>query len=167
MFCNRCAAVVQPDFNVCPRCGTPVVSVGMGSYPVTPGQSRLSRHLNILGMLWMIGGALFLFPSLMMMSMGRFIHFTVHDGGDEFLASPLMHPVFFGVGSGLLLLAAGAFCVGWGLKQHEPWARTVAIVVAVLALFHPPFGTALGIYTLIVLAPAEAGREYRYMRMTR
>jgi hypothetical protein len=33
----------------------------------------------------------------------------------------------------------------------------------VLALFHPPFGTALGIYTLWVLLSDENGSEYNYL----
>jgi hypothetical protein len=56
-------------------------------------------------------------------------------------------------------------CVGWGLMQHQPWARIAAIVLGVLAIFHPPLGTALGIYTLWVLLADEGGLEYQ--RMTR
>jgi hypothetical protein len=44
--------------------------------------------------------------------------------------------------------------------KRERWARTTAIVVGILAIFHPPFGTAMGIYTLWVLLPAEAAAEY-------
>ena len=50
---------------------------------------------------------------------------------------------------------------GWGLLQREPWARTLAIVMACLNMIHMPFGTALGIYTLWVLLPAAAEQEYR------
>jgi hypothetical protein len=47
--------------------------------------------------------------------------------------------------------------------KHQPWARIAAIVLGVLALFHPPFGTALGIYTLWVLLSGDAGTEYDRM----
>jgi hypothetical protein len=36
----------------------------------------------------------------------------------------------------------------------------LGIVVAILSLLKFPIGTALGIYTLWVLAPAESGAEY-------
>jgi ABC-type spermidine/putrescine transport system permease subunit II len=49
---------------------------------------------------------------------------------------------------------------GYGLNARQPWARTVAIIAAIWALIHPVPGTALGIYTLWVLAPAASGREY-------
>jgi hypothetical protein len=39
---------------------------------------------------------------------------------------------------------------GWGLLQREPWARTLAIVMACSNMVHMPFGTFLGIYTLWV-----------------
>ncbi len=47
-----------------------------------------------------------------------------------------------------------------GLLNRRPWGRTVAIIVAILALVKFPFGTALGIYTLWVLAPGASGLEY-------
>ncbi|GAC1355297.1 MAG: hypothetical protein NVSMB3_00260 [Acidobacteriaceae bacterium] len=56
--------------------------------------------------------------------------------------------------------AALAFATGFSLLSRRPWARTLGIVAAVLALLKIPLGTALGIYTLWVLAPAESGAEY-------
>jgi hypothetical protein len=35
--------------------------------------------------------------------------------------------------------------------EQAPWARTVAIVAACLSLLKIPFGTALGIWTLVML----------------
>jgi hypothetical protein len=57
--------------------------------------------------------------------------------------------------------AFAGFATGWGLLQREPWARTAAVVLAFPSLFfNVPFGTALGIYTLWVLLPAESDIEY-------
>jgi hypothetical protein len=67
------------------------------------------------------------------------------------------------LGFGFLFVAAAAFLASWGLMQRQPWARTLAIVLGVLALFHPPFATALGIYTLWVLLPSDAAQEYTDM----
>ncbi len=50
--------------------------------------------------------------------------------------------------------------VGWSLLTRRTWGRVLAIVAAVLVLFKFPFGTALGVYTLWVLAPAVSGLEY-------
>jgi hypothetical protein len=72
----------------------------------------------------------------------------------------------FLAGSTFLILAAGGVCVGLGLTQKAPWARTAAIVLGVLALFHPPLGTALGVYSLWVLVGDEGGDQYRYLAQT-
>jgi uncharacterized membrane protein (DUF2068 family) len=63
----------------------------------------------------------------------------------------------------MLFLAGGVLGIiaGWGLLDRQPWARTLAIVLGVINLIHIPFGTALGIYTLWVLLPAESEQEYR------
>ena len=50
--------------------------------------------------------------------------------------------------------------VGIGLLRRERWGRILALVVSILALFKFPFGTALGIYTLWVLVPAQSAQEY-------
>jgi hypothetical protein len=53
-----------------------------------------------------------------------------------------------------------ALATGVSLLMRKSWGRILAIVVGILALITIPFGTALGIYTLWVLAPAPSGVEY-------
>ena len=55
-----------------------------------------------------------------------------------------------------------ALIVLYGAFIPNTWRRC-AIVVGILTIFHPPFGTALGIYTLWVLLPADAASEYDRM----
>lgn len=59
-----------------------------------------------------------------------------------------------------VVMAALALFAGYSLLTRKPWARMLAIVLAILALFKFPLGTALGIYTLWVLAPASSAVEY-------
>jgi hypothetical protein len=51
----------------------------------------------------------------------------------------------------LTIRAALAFVAGWGLMERAPWGRVVAIVAAFLSLLKIPFGTAIGIWTLVTL----------------
>jgi hypothetical protein len=60
----------------------------------------------------------------------------------------------------VLAKAACGFIAGWGLLQREPWARIIALVLGFIALFNIPFGTAVGVYTLWVLLPAQSEQEY-------
>ena len=155
MFCNRCGTQLQPDFNLCPKCGAPV---GSAAVPMPTG--RLQRHLRTVGILWIVVGVLWVIPSLVLMGISHAPHLMM---GDDMFTHAFMPPMMFSMGVVFLVIAAGGILVGWGLMNHERWARMTAIVLGILALFHPPFGTALGIYTLWVLLPAESSAEYDRM----
>jgi hypothetical protein len=155
MFCNRCGAQLQPDFVACPNCGKRI-----GDPVSAVAQSRLELHLHIVGILWIALGALFAVPAAALLFFGAGIRIILHRQA----VLPGLLPLLVTVAAGtLLILAAGGIGVGVGLMQRRPWARVAAIVLGVLALFHPPFGTALGIYTLWVLLADESGSEYNYL----
>ncbi len=156
MFCNRCGTQLQSDFNLCPKCGVPVGAPAAGP---SPGR-RLQRHLRTVGILWIVVGVLWVIPSLVLMGISHAPHLMM---GDEMFTHAFMPPMMFSLGIVFLVIAAGGVLVGWGLMNHERWARMTAIVLGIIALFHPPFGTALGIYTLWVLLPAESAAEYGRM----
>jgi hypothetical protein len=61
----------------------------------------------------------------------------------------------------ILIKGAAGFIAGWGLLQREPWARVVTLVIGFISLFNIPLGTAIGIYTLWVLLPAQSDDEYQ------
>ena len=58
----------------------------------------------------------------------------------------------------LLLLSLPMIITGVGLLRHREWARIAGIVIAALAIFHFPFGTAIGIYGLWTLLNNETAR---------
>ena len=67
------------------------------------------------------------------------------------------------VGAMTVIASVLAAAVGYGLLTRQPWGRVLAMVAAILALVKFPLGTALGIYTLWVLAPEVSGAEYDAM----
>jgi hypothetical protein len=74
--------------------------------------------------------------------------------GMPFVFWPFLAGAFF-------LRVTLALAAAIGLMQRARWGRMVAIVAGCLALIHLPFGTALGIWTLITLlsAPNALGYE--------
>jgi hypothetical protein len=66
----------------------------------------------------------------------------------------------YSIGGVLAIFGVAHLVLAWGLFQREPWARVLGLVLGILALLRPPFGTALGIYTLWVLLPEHSGQEY-------
>lgn len=164
MFCNACGAKLEPQFKVCPNCGRPVnvaggVAVAAGAPVASLSQpSRLERHLRILGILWVVIGILFLMPAIALTTLSGVVHIAIPATAQVGrYVGPLVMSI---IGGSLFILAAGGILVGWGLMTHQSWARIVAVILGILALFHPPFGTALGIYTLWVLLSNQAGEEY-------
>ena len=153
MFCNACGSELQAGFNICPKCGRPI---GDAVSYVT--RTRLQNHLPTLGMLWIVAGALFLIPALILLFISGAVDFLIHQNAIARVLGPLVLTL---IGGSILLVAVGGILVGWGLRNREPWARTTAIVLGILAIIHPPFGTALGIYTLWVLLSDDGGVEYR------
>jgi hypothetical protein len=72
-----------------------------------------------------------------------------------------LRPLLSIIGWLILAKAASGFFAGWGLLQREQWARTFALVMGFVALLNVPVGTALGVYTLWVLLPAQSDNEYK------
>lgn len=69
--------------------------------------------------------------------------------------------VFGGVASLVALLcfalAAPALAAGYGLRRRRAWARSLAVLLAIVLLPGFPLGTALGVATLALLLPSEIG----------
>jgi hypothetical protein len=122
-----------------------------------PVKGRIAGHVRLLGILWLASAAVHLIP-------GFFLLAFFHRGSGGIL--PPEAPLFINgllhmVGVFLLGMAVASLLAGWGLLERQPWARTLAIVLACFSLIKIPFGTALGIYTLWVLLPAASEEEYR------
>lgn len=153
MFCSACGAQIQPQSNVCPNCQRPIPAVVAVTLP-----GRLDHHLRTLGILWVIAGALFVIPGLVLMTLSSVVRLAIPTA--ETVGRVVAPLVLSIIGGSLFIVAAGGILVGWGLLKHQPWARVAAIVLGIVSLLHPPFGTALGIYTLWVLLSDQGGVEY-------
>lgn len=153
MFCNACGFEVESQFNVCPNCGRPIAVAVTTNVP-----TRLGRHLRTLGILWTVVGALFLVLGVILMGISNIVRVALPASDN--VGRTVAPVVLSMIGGFLFVIAASGLVVGWGLLKHQPWGRMVAIVLGIIALLQPPFGTALGIYTLWVLLPDEVGSEY-------
>lgn len=150
MFCDRCGANLQGPVSFCPHCGRQ-----FGAAPQWPAGSRVSRHLRNLAIIWLAYSALRVLPGLFLNSFSRW-DFPFWNEGPYFV-----HGLVRAVSSVMLFGGVLGVIAGWGLYERRSWARMLAIVLGFLSLFHMPFGTAIGIYTLWVLMPAESEAEYQ------
>lgn len=154
MFCDQCGTALVEGQQRCVHCGKAVLGYGR--------RSRVQDHVRLLGVLWMAMGALNAVGGVVLVIVAN----TIFGRGLGWVgpaanSAPFLHPLLTFLGIVILLKAVAAFAAGWGLLQRESWARLLALVVGFLSLFNPPFGTALGIYTLWVFLPANAEQEYQ------
>ncbi|HUJ22327.1 MAG TPA: zinc ribbon domain-containing protein [Bryobacteraceae bacterium] len=163
MYCIYCGAQIQPDQRFCGACGRPATPES----PAPGGGGRPASHLRALGILWIAFSAIHLLRGGGRLLGLRVVRIIGHVWSDDVPWAWPLGGVFssmFGLVAVLaFLLAIAGFLAGFGLLEHRSWARSLAIVLAVIALLSPILGTALGIYTLWVLLPDRSEAEYRQM----
>ena len=171
MVCQSCGNPVAGPGAFCTRCGAqaPLVAPAGQPFPPPPPyvRPRVLRHIQALGILWFLYGiyraAAGLFAVLILAGISPRLGYgpwTLPGEYWGFAQGPFWHALMGVVATYTVISALLSFVVGYGLTTRMPWGRIIAIVAAILALIRIPAGTALGIYTLWVLAPTTSGFEY-------
>ena len=158
MFCDQCGTALQSGQQFCSRCGKEVTGFVLGY----PQRSRLHEHVRLLAILWFAFSAMETLGGVVLFVIANTLFLHKHEIGSP---SGFLHPLLSVIAISVLVKAAVGFLGGYGLLQREPWGRILTLVLGFLALIHVPFGTALGVYTLWVLLPAQAEQDYeQYQR---
>lgn len=137
---------------------------GYGAIKAATQRRRVHQNLQPMGITWCLYGVMRLLKGLLA---GAAVEvFAHHRGwmGD----GPNPMPGFLStllpfIALTTVVMAGLSIATGYGLLTRQSWARSLAIVTAILSLIKIPLGTALGIYTLWVLAPEVSGQEYEAM----
>ena len=161
MFCDACGNQLQANQQHCSGCGKAIAGTIMGY----PRRSRIQEHVRLLAILWFAFSAFEVVGGLVLMILSNtlFAHIAERAAAESGTdASPLgfLRPLMTVIALFVLAKAAAGFLAGWGLLNREPWGRVLALVLGFVALIHVPLGTALGVYTLWVLLPANSEAEY-------
>jgi hypothetical protein len=168
MFCDKCGAATGSGAQFCSSCGKAVVATPLApqATAATTGAAaddRVRRHIQILASLWLANGILRFAEVGSIFIAGQMLPFLMgwgvpgHAGNWPFNFLPFG---LYSIGGLLAFFGVAYIVLAWGLFQRQPWARVLGLVLGILSLLRPPFGTALGIYTLWVLWPEHSGQEY-------
>jgi hypothetical protein len=167
MTCAACGSVLAQDVRFCPHCGAAVAFPPPGAIYTPPpllAYTRVARNLQPLGVLWIVYAVLRLLTSLAGMLFLHGIFGSHRYNGWDFGWGPFGHgwmaALWPFVLSSMLVGAGVSLLTAWALLTRQPWGRVLAIVFSIFALIHFPLGTALGVYSLWVLAPRLSGEEY-------
>jgi len=157
MFCDACGGSLEAGQRFCSRCGKEITGTPSAAFP---RPNRVREHVRLLGILWLAASALNAVGGAILLILANTLFLHISEMGVPSVQAAWLHPFLSFLGVLILAKAAFGFLAGWGLLQREPWARMLTLILSFLALFNIPFGTALGIYSLWVLLPAQAEQEY-------
>jgi len=118
----------------------------------------MENHIKILGILWIVSGALGLTFAFIVFGLLFGISY-IPDVGFE--AEVILRSVGLGVGLFLAILSIPEIIGGIWLMKKEEWARILVLLFAFLNLINFPLGTALGIYSIVILFNREAIKLFR------
>ncbi len=182
MVCAACGCDQAPGAQYCRACGQRITMVSAAAGAAQQQQAwmplggstaygmafaegekrqRVRQNAQPLGITWIIYGVYRIIGGLA----GAFIVHHLAYGG-IFNDAPPFVPHLMGslvpvIAAVSVAMGLAGVLVGYALLARQPWGRALAIVFGILALIRIPFGTALGIYTLWVLTPSAAGREWQ------
>jgi hypothetical protein len=160
MFCDGCGTEVQFGQGFCSRCGKQLLS----PMAMMQARRRVHDHIHLLAIFWF---AISAFNAIMGVILYILANTLLAPGGPAH-APDFLRPLLSVVAIIILGGSALGFSAGWGLMHREPWARTLTLVLAFFVLFiNIPIGTAVGVYTMWVLLPAESEQEYGALVGTR
>jgi hypothetical protein len=105
----------------------------------------VDTHVKAVGWLWIVNGVV----SLLMLIIGLIIANTSIPGAQDALLVTIGGLCFFIPG------IIADFLIGYGMFNYRSWARILAIIFAIINLPLFPVGTAVGIYTLVIMFNGE------------
>src|SRR4030067_3050020 len=112
----------------------------------------MDRHVQLIGILWIvygIMGLLFAFFVFLVLFGVSFIPDMGHVAPGILRLVARISSLFF------LLLALPQSIAGMGLMKREEWGRILTLIVSFFHLISFPLGTALGIYSFVILLKPE------------
>jgi hypothetical protein len=177
MICQYCGGPLDEAARFCKSCGNAVPATAPASanapciVAADPAQT-FQHHVRVLGIVWMVYSVFQIMMSIWILVFSHYFLPTMQDlmsRGDASFPFPIIHFLHviyaissaYGAAAGILGLVAGAM-----LLQRKPAARLLAIVAAFLSVLSFPFGTAVAVYTLIMLMPKEAAGNYQQLAST-
>jgi hypothetical protein len=123
-------------------------------------ERELQMHVSILGWLYIVANAFFLLLAALALGLLPTLGAISGDKDAALILS------IFGTAFSLLMALLGlpGLLAGYGLLKRKSWARTLTIVLGILGLVNFPIGTAIGVYTLLVLLQQSANEYFTTQR---
>jgi hypothetical protein len=163
MYCQHCGKLGDGISRYCTGCGNSSPSYAPGR-EIKSAKQKLEGHIKVMGVLWLAYSALRVLAGMMVLAFSHFIVPIIANAmppdASPFPVANFLQAIYGFVFVYCVITGILGAIAGYGLLQRQSWGRTMALVMAFISLFSLPFGTAMGVYTLIVLLPADASENY-------
>ncbi len=112
----------------------------------------MDRHVQLIGILWIVYGIMGLLFAFFVFLVLFGVSF-IPDMGD--IAPGILRLVAWVSSLFFLALALPEIIAGLGLLKRKEWARILTLIVSFFHLISFPLGTALGVYSFVILLKPE------------
>ena len=112
----------------------------------------MDKHVQLVGIFWIAMGAMSFIAGFLVFGILFGISFIPDMEGE---APTILRGIGLGVGIFLWVISAPRIICGIGLMKRLEWARILTLIVAFLSLLDIPLGTALAIYSFVILLKDE------------
>ena len=119
----------------------------------------MQQHVTILGVLFIVFGALGLLGALIALFLfggaAAIVGVVAQSEPDARIAVPILGFVATAIFLFVSILSVPGIVAGIGIVKFKNWARILGLILSVIKLLNIPIGTALGVYGLWVLLSPE------------
>ena len=138
------------------------------SYATGPSERHASMdgQVKVIGALQIVFGAFAVIGALFILFSGQFAAQAIEEDGNEPGAADLVRAIMGVLGIVLLVYGALGIVGAIGLFGLKGWGRGMSLAFLGISLVQIPFGTALGIWGLVVLTRRETADLFRHHRGT-
>jgi len=117
----------------------------------------MDKHVDIISILWIVSGSLGILLAIFIFWLLWGITFIPNIGYE---ASYILRLIATWVSIFLAVFSAPEIIGGIGLLRRKEWGRILVLVVSFFNLINFPLGTALGVYSFIILLKEETVRLF-------
>jgi hypothetical protein len=113
---------------------------------------KMEKHVDIISILWIVSGSLGILLAIFFFWLLWGITFIPNIGYE---ASYILRLVATWISIFLAVFSVPEVIGGIGLLKRKEWGRILILVVSFFNLINFPLGTALGVYSFIILLKEE------------
>jgi len=112
----------------------------------------LNKHVQLISLLWIVYGIMGLLFGFFVFLVLFGVSFIPNMG---WMAPGILRLIAWIVSLFFMVLALPQILAGVGLARHKEWGRILTLIVSFFHLVSFPLGTALGIYSFVILLKPE------------